>query len=173
MRMEAGLDTGPVMLRAETPIGARETAGELEARLAASGAPLVVAALDALAAGRAAFESQDESQATYARKLSKSEARLDWREPAVVLARRVRALNPWPVAEAALDGAQLRIHEAEAVQESATAAPGTILRAGGDGIAVQAGEGALVLKRVQLPGRRVVTAPEFAAAHSLAGRVLG
>lgn len=172
MRMEAGLDTGPVMLRTETPIGARETAGGLEARLAELGASLVVSALDALAEGRAAFEPQDESRATYARKLAKSEARLDWREPAAVLARRVRAFQPWPVAEASLDGRQLRVHEAEAVPEAAGAAPGTVLRAGAEGIVVAAGSGALVLRRVQQPGRRVVAASDLAGSRALAGRVL-
>ena len=172
MRMEAGLDTGPVMLRTETPIGVRETAGGLEARLAELGASLVVSALDALAEGRAAFEPQDESRATYARKLAKSEARLDWREPAAVLARRVRAFQPWPVAEASLDGRQLRVHEAEAVPEAAGAAPGTVLRAGAEGIVVAAGSGALVLRRVQQPGRRVVAASDLAGSRALAGRVL-
>jgi len=172
MRMEAGLDTGPVMRCEQTVIGADETAGELEARLAALGATQVVAALDALAAGRATFEPQDESRATYARKLAKSEARLAWRERAEVLARRVRAFNPWPIAETALDGERLRIHAAQAVEDSARAAPGTILRAGPEGIAVAAGSGALVLKRVQLPGRRVVAASELAGTRSLAGRVL-
>jgi methionyl-tRNA formyltransferase len=172
MRMEAGLDTGPVMRREQTAIGADETAGELEARLAALGATQAVLALDALAAGRATFESQDESLASYARKLSKSEARLAWRERAEVLARRVRAFIPWPVAEAALDGEQLRIHEARAIEDPARAAPGTVLRAGADGIVVAAGAGALVLKRVQLPGRRVIEASELAGSRPLAGRVL-
>ncbi|MBX3704441.1 MAG: methionyl-tRNA formyltransferase [Steroidobacteraceae bacterium] len=173
MRMEAGLDTGPVMLRARTAIGAEETAGELEARLAALGAAQVTVALDALAGGRASFESQGESQATYARKLTKAEARLDWREPAEVLARRVRAFQPRPVAEAALDGVQLRIHEAGAVAQSADVLPGTVLRAGAEGIVVAAGAGALVLKRVQLPGRRVIAASGLAAMRPLVGRVLG
>ncbi|MGQ0429927.1 MAG: methionyl-tRNA formyltransferase [Gammaproteobacteria bacterium] len=172
MRMEAGLDTGPVMLVRETAIGARETAGELEARLAEMGAPLAVSALETLAAGRAAFEPQDETQATYARKLTKAEARLDWREPAALLARRVRAFNPWPVAEALLDGAQLRIHEAEAVAAPAQAAPGTVLAAGAAGIVVMAGQDALALRRVQLPGRRVITASELAASRALPGLVL-
>jgi methionyl-tRNA formyltransferase len=172
MRMEAGLDTGPVMRSATTAIGARETAGDLEARLAAMGADEAVAALDELAAGCAAFEPQDESRATYARKLAKSEARLDWREPAASLARRVRAFHPWPVAEASLEGLQLRIHEADATQAPAAAAPGTILRADAEGIAVMSGEGALVLRRVQLPGRRVIPAAEFARSRPLVGLVL-
>jgi methionyl-tRNA formyltransferase len=172
MRMDAGLDTGPVMLRRETPIGPRETAGELEARLAALGAGAIVEALDALAAGREAFEPQDGACATRAAKLTKSEARLDWREPAALLERRVRALNPWPIAETTLDGEQLRIHAAEAVPAGAGAVPGSVLAADAAGIAVMTGQGVLRLTRVQLPGRRVVGAAELANARDLKHKVL-
>jgi len=174
MRMEAGLDTGPVMLRRETAIGPRETAGELEARLADEGGRAIAEALDRLAAGSAAFEPQDASQATWAAKLTKAEARLDWREPAERLARRVRALNPWPVAETTLDGAQLRIHEAVAAPAAGRGeVPGTVLRADAGGVAVMTGDGELRLLRVQLPGRRVVSAVELANARPLPGKVLG
>ena len=173
MRMEAGLDTGPVMLSRATPIGERETAGELEERLAEAGGGLIVEALDALAAGRASWTAQDPARATYAHKLTKAEARLDWREDAASLLRRVRALNPRPVAETTLDGAQLRIHEAEAVFAPPGSVPGTIVSAGAEGIVVMAGEGALSLTRVQLPGRRAVSARELANARNLAGKVLG
>ena len=172
MRMEAGLDTGPVMLRREVAIGPHESAGALESRLAREGASMIVAALDALADGRAAFEPQDASRATCAAKLTKAEARLDWHESAAALERRVRALHPRPVAETTLDGTQLRIHEAEVVAAEESAAPGTILRADSKGVVVKTGEGALALTRLQLPGRRVVTAAEFANARPLAGRVL-
>jgi len=172
MRMEAGLDSGPVMLTRETAIGPLESAGELEARLAEAGGDAIAEALDALAAGRAAFLSQDPARATYAAKLTKAEARLDWREDAPALARRVRALNPRPVAETTLDGAQLRIHEAEAVSAAPGPVPGTIVSAGADGIVVMAGEGALALRRVQLPGRRPVGARELANARSLVGKVV-
>ncbi len=172
MRMEAGLDTGPLMMKRETPIGERETAGQLQSRLAVLGAGLAIEALDVLAAGGGPLESQDESRATYARKLDKSEARLDWREPALVLERRVRAFNPWPVAEAVCEGQQLRIFEAQAIAAPRGPAPGTILSAGAGGIAVMTGDQALALTRVQLPGRRAVGAAEFANARPLAGVVL-
>lgn len=172
MRMEAGLDTGPVMLRREMAIAARETAGELERRLARAGGEAIVAALDELAAGRATFEPQEESRATWAAKLTKAEARLDWREPAEELARRVRALNPRPIAETTLDGAQLRIHEADPVAASHASVPGTIVGANAAGITVMTGAGALLLLRVQLPGRRVIAAAELAHARSLVGKVL-
>lgn len=173
MRMEAGLDTGPVMSARELPIGARETAGELELRLAEEGGAAIVAALDALAAGRARFVPQDASQATWAAKLTKAEARLDWREDAAALERRVRALNPRPVAETTLDGAQLRVYEAAVVPAPPGKVPGTVLAAGAGGIVVMTGRDALALLRVQLPGRRPVGAAELANARSLAGRVLG
>ena len=172
MRMEGGLDTGPVMLAREVAIGPRESAGELEARLAEAGGAAIAEALDALAAGQARFVPQDAARATYAAKLTKAEARLDWREDAAALARRVRALNPRPVAETTLDGAQLRIHEAEAVSVMPGPVPGTIVSAGTDGIVVMAGEGALALRRVQLPGRRAVSARELANSRALVGRVL-
>jgi methionyl-tRNA formyltransferase len=172
MRMEFGLDTGPVLLSRATTIGAQETAGDLEGRLARVGGAAIVEALDAIATGRADFVEQDPALATYAAKLTKDEARLDWREDAAALARRVRALNPRPVAETTLDGAQLRIHEAEAVPIAPGPVPGTIVSAGADGIVVMAGEGALALRQVQLPGRRAVSAGELANARALVGKVL-
>jgi len=172
MRMESGLDTGPVLLSRATTIGAQETAGDLEGRLARVGGAAIVEALDAIATGRADFVEQDPALATYAAKLTKAEARLDWREDAAALARRVRALNPRPVAETTLDGAQLRIHEAEAVPIAPGPVPGTIVSAGADGIVVMAGEGALALRQVQLPGRRAVSAGELANARALVGKVL-
>ncbi|MEX1994073.1 MAG: methionyl-tRNA formyltransferase [Steroidobacteraceae bacterium] len=173
MRMEAGLDTGPVMLRRELAIEPGETAGQLQSRLAIEGAALVVEALNALAAGRATVEAQDPLQASYANKLDKSEARISWQEPARVIERRVRAFNPWPVAETTLEGAQLRIFEAAVVApESTGAVPGTILRAGAEGIVVMTGDEALAIRRLQLPGRRAVPAADFANARRLAGLVL-
>ena len=172
MRMEAGLDTGPVMLKMETAIAARETARELEARLAAEGASLIVAALDVLAAESASFEPQDSTHATYARKLQKSEARIDWNERAEVIERRVRAFNPWPVAETKLEGLQLRIWQARVVAAKAGPRPGTILAAGPGGLAVMTGKDALVIERLQLPGRRAVAAADFANTRGFVGLVL-
>lgn len=172
MRMEAGLDTGPVMLRQELDIAPGETAGELELRLAAQGAGLVVTALDVLADGRASFEPQDPALATWARKLQKSEARVDWREPAEVIERRIRALNPWPIAETRLEGLQLRIWQARVVAAPAGPRPGTILAAGPAGVVVMTGEDALAIDRLQLPGRRAVTAADFANTRGYVGLVL-
>ena len=172
MRMEAGLDTGPVMLARELTIGPSMTAGELELRLSEEGGAALVVALDALAAGTAKFTPQDSARATYAAKLAKAEARLDWREDAAALERRVRAFNPRPVAETTLDGAQLRVFESRVVAASPGPVPGTILSAGSGGIVVMTGEQALALTRVQLPGRRAVSAAELANSRPLDGRVL-
>jgi methionyl-tRNA formyltransferase len=172
MRMEAGLDAGPVMMRKQIPIAPRETAGELEVRLAAEGARMICAALDALAAGRASFEPQDPAQATYARKLQKSEARIDWREPAALIERRVRALNPWPVAETKLEGLQLRIWQAHVVAAAAGPRPGTIVAAGPQGVVVMTGRDALAIERLQLPGRRAVGAADFVNTGGFVGLVL-
>ena len=172
MRMEAGLDTGPVMRRREVTIGATETTGQLQQRLAAIGAELIVAALDALAAGSANFAAQDPAQATHAPKLGKSAAGIDWREPAVVIERRVRAMEPWPVAETRLDGVQLRVRQAAVVAAAPGPAAGTILDAGPAGVVVMTGADALAMLRLQLSGRRPVTAAEFARTRPLRGVVL-
>ena len=172
MRMEAGLDTGPVMLRKETAIGPAESAGELEARLAAEGAGLILEALDALSQGRAKFQPQGEAGVTQARKLQKSEARIDWKQPAEAIARKVRALNPSPVAETRLEGLQLRIWQARVVAAKTGPKPGTITAAGPDGIVVMTGRDALAIERLQLPGRRAVTAADFANTRGFTGLVL-
>jgi len=173
MRMEAGLDTGPMLSQEAFDIGAAETGGSLHDRLSALGARMIVEALDRLEAGTARFVPQDDSLATYARKLSKAEAVLDWSQPAVALERLVRAFDPWPVAETRLEGQQLRIWAAHAADRRRAATPGTVLSADAAGIAVAAGEGTLVLDRVQLPGKRPVTAAELARTRPLAGLVLG
>ena len=172
MRMEAGLDTGPVMMKKEIAIAPRETAGELEARLATQGARMIVGALDALGEERATFEPQDSARATYARKLQKSEARIDWRLPAEAIERRVRALNPWPVAETKLEGLQLRIWQARVVAAASGPRPGTIVAAGPQGVVVMTGKDALALERLQLPGRRAVGAADFANTRGFVGLVL-
>ena len=180
MRMEAGLDTGPVYRAEPLAIGARESAGELHDRLAALGARLLVATLDELALGRASATPQPADGVTYAHKLDKREALLDWSRPARELDRAVRAYVPWPVAETRLDGEQLRVHAAEprdAAGGGAGARPGTVLAVTADGIDVATGGGVLRLTRVQQAGRRAVSAREFAnagdRARALVGRVLG
>ena len=173
MRMEAGLDTGPMLSRHAITVDPRETGGSLHERLAALGADHIVAALDSLESGTADFEPQDDAQATYARKLSKDEALIDWTQPAEALDRKVRAFNPWPVAETRLDGRQLRIWRAHPAPAARQAPPGTVLLAGEGGISVMTGRDALVIERLQLPGKRAIDAREFQQGHQLTGRSLG
>ncbi|HET7674803.1 MAG TPA: methionyl-tRNA formyltransferase [Gammaproteobacteria bacterium] len=172
MQMDAGLDTGPVIAQAKTPIAPGDTAASLHDRLAALGAESLLAALNALAGNEAQPRPQSTADVTYAAKLDKAEARLDWREPAVALARRVRAFNPWPVAETQLEGKQLRVWAAEALAVPVTAAPGTVVAADENGIDVATGDGLLRLLAVQRPGGRVMDAAAFSRGTPLAGRTL-
>jgi methionyl-tRNA formyltransferase len=171
MQMDAGLDTGPVHSSKSIAIAADDTGGALHDRLAALAADALLEVLPGILAGASIPVPQREELATLAPKLTKAEARLDWREPALALERRVRAFNPWPVAEALVsDGRRLRVFSAEALQaRPATAAPGTIVAAGRDGIDVAAGAGSLRLKRIQPPSGRVMDVESYLAAHSLAG----
>jgi len=164
MQMDAGLDTGAMLHKVSCPIGPADTAGELHDRLAELGARAVLETLDAVAAGTARAEPQDEALATYAAKLDKAEAELDWSESAEALARRVRAFNPWPVAQTRLGEQVLRIWTAHVAPGPAEAGhepeaePGTVLQAGREGIVVACGEGRLRLERLQLPGSKPMAA---------------
>ena len=173
MRMEAGLDTGPVYARASCPIPRGTTGGELHDRLATLGATALRETLPALLADALAPAPQDDARATYAPKLEKAEAELDWSRPAPELERRVLAFNPYPVAQTRLNGQTLRVWRAWAEAEATAAPPGTVLREGAAGIAVATGAGVLRLTEVQLPGGRPLPAAAFLAARRLAGRRLG
>lgn len=173
MRMEAGLDTGPVYLRRPTAISAEENAAELLARLATLGAEALLEVLEEVAAGRACATPQDAAGVTYARKIEKREALIDWHAPATTVARRVRAFNPRPVAETTWQAQQLRIWQAHAVESPLRGRPGTVLPAGPGELLVACGEGALALDELQLPGKRPAAAREFCNAHDLRGAVLG
>ena len=162
MRMEAGLDTGPVLLERRTPIGAEETGGQLHDRLAELGAQVLADGLGLLRAGiRPVPRPQPEEGVTYAHKLDKAEARLDWSRPAAELARTVRAFHPWPVAEARVAGERLRIHAATALDLDHAAAPGTLLGASREGIDIACGQGVLRLRTVQRDGGRAITAADW------------
>jgi methionyl-tRNA formyltransferase len=150
MQMEAGLDTGPMLLKVTTTITAEDTGGSLHDRLATLGSQAVVEAVSKLAAGELSGEVQDDSLATYAHKLNKEEARLDWSRPAVELERLVRAFNPWPICHSTLNGEPLKVLAAQLGEGKG--APGTVLAADKIGLTVACGEGALRLTRLQLPG---------------------
>jgi methionyl-tRNA formyltransferase len=173
MSMDQGLDTGPILDRVVTPIGPHDTAGALHDRLASIGAAELARSLERLAAGTLIPQAQSDEGATYARKIEKEEARLDFARPAVELDRQIRAFNPWPIAETTLRGVQLRIHAAEPVERPSAAAPGTVVAVEAPGMLVATGRDLLALRQVQLAGRRVVTARELAHATSPLGEILG
>jgi methionyl-tRNA formyltransferase len=172
MRMEAGLDTGPMLAVRETDIGAHDTAKSLHDRLARVGAELIGETLDGLARGGVHEVPQPSAGITYAEKISKAEALIDWRQDAVEIWRRVRAFNPWPIAETRLDGVQLRIWDAEPRDwnaEMRESAPGTVVAATQDGIDVACGCGVLRILRLQLAGRKPLAAHEFIRGQRLDG----
>ncbi len=173
MQMQAGLDTGPVLAVARTPISPADTGGSLHDRLSALAAELLARELDALAAGALPATPQDDSQATYAHKLDKREAAIDWRDDAVQIERQVRAFNPWPVAHTRYQGQALRIWAAGVSDLEATATPGAVAAASREGIDVVCGRGCLRLRELQLPGGKRLEAAAFLNARRVVGDVLG
>jgi methionyl-tRNA formyltransferase len=168
MQMAEGLDTGPVYLRHETDISADETAGSLHDRLADMGAAALLDCLGMLAAGSMPEPvGQDDRQATYAKKLDKAEAHIDWNAPAVEIERRIRAFSPWPVCWSEIQGERLRIWRADAVAQSHSFKPGTVISTDQDGIVIAAGGGLVRLLEVQRAGGRRMPASEFLKAHPL------
>jgi methionyl-tRNA formyltransferase len=179
MRMDAGLDTGPLLLQRSLALEAGETAGSLGGKLARLGAAALLEALTGLASGSLCPRPQPAEGVTHAAKIVKAEARIDWRGEALALERQVRAFNPRPVAETALAGEPLRIYGAHAhaakdhETDPKSVDPGTIIAVRDDGIQVQCGRGQLRVTEVQRPGRRPVAAREYAHGLSLVGRRFG
>ncbi|MBU1224408.1 MAG: methionyl-tRNA formyltransferase [Gammaproteobacteria bacterium] len=163
MQMDAGLDTGAMLTKTPVPIRDTDTAASLHDTLAAAGARAIVAALANYAT--LVPQAQDDREATYAAKLSKDEAQLDWHQPADVLARAVRAYNPAPGAWTLLDGAPLKVWSAEAVAGAGN--PGELLRADAEQLVVACGEGALALHEIQPAGSKRMSAAAFLAGRSL------
>jgi methionyl-tRNA formyltransferase len=157
MRMEAGLDTGPVLREAAVEIGPQETAGSLHDRLSALGAELIVPALEAVAAGEAPL-AQPGTGATYAAKVEKAEAEVDWTRPAVEVDRLIRGLSPAPGAWTEMRGERVRLLLSRAEPTTGEAAPGTVLD---DRLLVACGEGAVRLLRLQRAGRAAQEAEAF------------
>jgi methionyl-tRNA formyltransferase len=170
MHMEAGLDTGPMLAARAERIGPRDTAQSLHDRLASVGAELIDETLIALARGDASSVPQPPAGVTYAEKINKSEARISWQQTAAQISRQVRAFYPWPIAETRLNGRQLRIWDAEAVERTGGDAPtGTVLTATQEGIDVACGSGILRILKLQLQGRNPLSAQEFLRGQRLIG----
>ena len=162
MQMEAGLDTGPVLIERRTPISRDDTGGTLHDRLAKLGAETIAEGLARLARGDALPpRAQSETGIEYAHKLDKSEARLDWNEAASVLERKVRAFDPWPAAEAELRGERVRIWSAEAIDARTDRPPGTIVATGRDAIDVATGKGLLRILEIQREGGRRISVRDW------------
>lgn len=180
MQMDSGLDTGPVLLQRRWPISRDHTGGLLHDELSALGAAALIAALERLEGGSLTPAPQPQQGATYAARIDKAEARIDWRRSALDIERQVRAFNPWPVAETTLAGEQLRIFAAraesapyEAVKVSKGVDPGVIVAVQDDSMRITCGNGTLAVTQVQRPGRRPVSVRDFSHTLALAGRRLG
>lgn len=175
MQMEAGLDTGPVLLERRTAIHGDETGGSLHDRLSAFGAEVLGEGLNRLLADDLAGPvAQSESGVEYAHKLDKAEARLDWNSPAISLERKVRAFDPWPVAETRLAGERLRIWSARAIAEATSSAPGTVVAASADGLDLATAEGILRILEIQRDGgKRMAVRDWLNARPTLAQSLLG
>jgi len=172
MQMAEGLDTGPVFATALHAIAADATTATLTDELAELGASTLVDVLPAIAAGQLSAVPQPEVGVMYAKKVSKAEALIDWTRPAAEIERAVRAYQPWPVAESRWRDAQIRIHSAT-VSAGPVGAPGTIMNVTPDGIDVATGDGWLRLRNVQMAGRAVVSAGQFAQGEARHGALLG
>lgn len=176
MQMEAGLDTGPVLLERRAPIEAGDTGGTLHDTLAALGAELLADGLSRLIAGHLpAPLPQTKVAVEYARKLDKAEARLDWSATAIELARKVRAFDPWPVAETELAGERLRIWSAQAIDDSTSTTAGTVIAVSADGLDIACAKGALRILEIQRDGGRRMSVRDWlnarpTLAESLTGK---
>jgi methionyl-tRNA formyltransferase len=177
MLMDAGLDTGPMLLRREMRIEPDDTGGSLHDKLAAQGAAVIIEALEGFANGSLRPEPQPPEGATYAAKLEKAEARIDWNARSSEIERKVRAFNPWPIAETLHEGEQLRVLRAKAEPDEsgrlAGQPPGTILSLSERAMLVQCGLGRLAVFEVQRAGRKPVSARDFANGGARVGQTLG
>ncbi|WP_455222001.1 methionyl-tRNA formyltransferase [Kaarinaea lacus] len=171
MQMDEGLDTGDMLLVRTTPIHEDDTAQSLHDRLADIGARALVDSLNLLMDDQLQPQKQDDARATYATKLQKSEARINWQQSAEQIQRQIRAFNPWPVAQTFIDGDTLRVWNALCVNETSEQVPGTVIHESKAGIDVATGDGVLRITQLQLPGGKPLAVSDFINAHSLQGKV--
>jgi methionyl-tRNA formyltransferase len=174
MQMEAGLDTGPMLHALKIPILLDDTGGSLHDRLAELGARALLESLNGIADGSLLPQPQDDGLATYAKKLGKQEALIDWTRTVAEIDRQIRAFNPWPVAQCKFQDNVMRIWQARPLDSTTPdgAQPGQVLEAGKGGIDVATGAGVLRIIELQMPGKRAMSAADFLNAHSVDGAVL-
>jgi methionyl-tRNA formyltransferase len=172
MQMDVGLDTGDMLYKTATPISADDSSQTLHDRLMDMGAQAIIDTLADLPNLQEKAEVQDESLVTYAEKLSKAEAEIDWTKSASELQRAVQAYNPWPVAFCNFQDKPLRIWSSRVIEASTDATPGTVLAVEKDGVQVQTGDGVLCLTQVQPAGKKAMAAYDFAQARKLQGQKL-
>lgn len=161
MQMDAGLDTGPMLQKVSCVIEAEETAGQLHDRLANLAVEPLLSTLAALANGDTTLHKQEEHDASYAPKITKAEALIDWEKPAVEIHRQIRAFNPWPIAYTHLDDLTIRIYQAKIIDESASEKPGTVLAIDKNGILVATGKQLLLIERIQFPGGKILSIADW------------
>jgi methionyl-tRNA formyltransferase len=165
MMMDDGMDTGDILLQAETPIGNEETCERLHDRLASSGARLLLETLEKMKTGEIRSIPQDHSKATYAPPLKKEDGYIDWKKGATEIDRQIRAFNPWPGAFTKWGDRLLKIFKGEVKEGVPTGKPGVVVWTGLDFIEVETGKGSLRLQEVQLEGRKRMTLQEFLLGH--------
>jgi methionyl-tRNA formyltransferase len=170
MQLDEGMDTGPVLLERRVAIGPEETAGELLARLAPIGAAALLEAIDGLARGALAAAPQDHARATHAPMLAKADGAIDFAQPAHLVAARIRGVDPWPGAQAMLRGQLTKLFRARPAEGGAQveAAAGTVLAIDAAGARIATADGAVVVRELQAPGRKRMTAQQFAAGRGIA-----
>ena len=166
MQLDEGMDTGPVLLERVVAIDPDETSGELLARLAPIGAEALVEGVALIAEGRAKPVAQDHARASHAPMLSKSDGAIDFAQPAAAVAARIRGVDPWPGATASVRGQVAKLFRARA--EGGAGAPGTVLAIDGAGLHVACGDGVVVIRDLQLPGRKRLAASQVAAGRGVA-----
>jgi methionyl-tRNA formyltransferase len=179
MRIVPALDAGPVAAVPKVPVLARDTAAEVEAKLAQACVPLLAQSLPALAAGKLTFAPQDDSRATFCRKLAKEDGVLDFTRPARELAARINGLNPWPAVTITLAGQPVKVGLADAVPpevchplDDKPAEPGAVLGADAEGLVIATGRGGVRLLRLQRAGGKMLPAPEFLRGFPVAAGTL-
>ncbi len=165
MLMDAGLDTGPMLLKSSTPIGPDEDIQSLHDRMSQLGAALLVETLDALKAGSVQPEQQDDSLSCYAPMLKKEHGLIDWTRPAVDIYNQIRGLAAWPGAVTWLEGAQIKIYRSAVARGEGSC--GSVIAAGREGIEVACGQGSLIIRELQAAGSRRMDAASFLAGHPI------